>query len=247
MRRELLVCQQCGYAYYGKKLSNKASKCKVRSYAYYRCIGSDAYRFGGQRVCNNKQVRTDMLEQAVWEDACALLAEPQRIEQEYERRLSTPSAHVTGPSAEQLEDQIQKVRRAIGRIVDAYEDGWLNKDEFDQRMRRAKDRQARLETQAQTLIDEQAQQRELRLVIAHLRDFAVQVAQGLDGADWFTRRDIIRALVKEVQVGTESVKIVYRVDPPPFVQAPSEGGSLQDCWRRAFTLTEQYIPAPCSG
>jgi site-specific DNA recombinase len=34
---------------------------KVR-YAYYRCTGSDAYRFGGQRLCWNKQVRTDVLD-----------------------------------------------------------------------------------------------------------------------------------------------------------------------------------------
>ena len=37
-------------------------------YAYYRCTGSDAYRFGGQRLCWNKQIRTDMLDAAVWED-----------------------------------------------------------------------------------------------------------------------------------------------------------------------------------
>ena len=46
----LITCSQCGYAYYGKAISNKAAKGKVRSYAYYRCIGTDAYRFGGERI-----------------------------------------------------------------------------------------------------------------------------------------------------------------------------------------------------
>ena len=45
----LLVCKQCGHAYYGKPLSRSSAKGHVRHYAYYRCIGSDAYRFGGQR------------------------------------------------------------------------------------------------------------------------------------------------------------------------------------------------------
>jgi site-specific DNA recombinase len=63
----LLVCQQCGYAYYGKPVSNKSAKGKVRNYAYYRCIGTDAYRFGGERICANLQVRTDRLEIAVWQ------------------------------------------------------------------------------------------------------------------------------------------------------------------------------------
>ena len=43
----LLQCQHCGSAYYGKRLSPSARKGKPRAYAYYRCLGSDAYRFGG--------------------------------------------------------------------------------------------------------------------------------------------------------------------------------------------------------
>lgn len=86
----LLTCAQCGYAYYGKAISNKAAKGKTRNYAYYRCIGTDAYRFGGERICDNLQVRTDRLDQLVWDEVSLLLENPQRLEQEYQRRLSTP-------------------------------------------------------------------------------------------------------------------------------------------------------------
>src|SRR5262249_46641837 len=44
----LLACAQCGYAYYGKRLYRSGRR--VRDYAYYRCTGSDRYRFGGQRI-----------------------------------------------------------------------------------------------------------------------------------------------------------------------------------------------------
>jgi len=74
----LVVCKQCGYSYYGKPVSNKAAKGKTRDYAYYRCIGTDAYRFAGQRICSNTQVRTDLLEVAVWREVRALLENPQR-------------------------------------------------------------------------------------------------------------------------------------------------------------------------
>ena len=60
----LVQCQQCGYAYYGKRISPRARKGKPRAYAYYRCLGTDAYRFGGERVCQNTQVRTDRLDLA---------------------------------------------------------------------------------------------------------------------------------------------------------------------------------------
>ena len=88
----LLVCRGCGYAYYGKVLSPSARKGRPRGYAYYRCIGSDAYRFGGQRLCYNTQVRTDRLEQAVWQEVCRLLEDPQRLVDEYQRRLQAVQA-----------------------------------------------------------------------------------------------------------------------------------------------------------
>src|SRR6202008_3267726 len=68
----LLQCQHCGYAFYGKPLSPSARKGRPRAYAYYRCLGTDAYRFGGHRLCANTQVRTDRLELAVWQEDCGL-------------------------------------------------------------------------------------------------------------------------------------------------------------------------------
>ena len=34
----LVTCKLCGYAYYGKAISNKAAKGKPRNYAYYRAL-----------------------------------------------------------------------------------------------------------------------------------------------------------------------------------------------------------------
>ena len=56
----------------------------------------------------------------------------------------------------------------------------------------------------------------MRLVIGQLGEFAHRVAEGLESADWKTRREIICALVKEIRVGMESARIVYRVTPPPL-------------------------------
>ena len=82
----LVVCKLCGYSYYGKPVSNKAAKGQTRDYAYYRCIGTDAYRFGGQRICSNTQVRTDLLEVAVWREVRTL-----------KRASTTPGAGVSPP------------------------------------------------------------------------------------------------------------------------------------------------------
>ncbi|KPK76782.1 MAG: DNA recombinase [Phycisphaerae bacterium SM23_30] len=230
----LLVCKKCGYAYYGKPVSLSAGKGKRRSYAYYRCIGTDAYRFGGQRLCYNKQVRTDLLEESVWQDVCSLLKDPQRVAQEYQRRLTTRKKGVAWSSIEQLRALIQKVKRGIARLVDAYQDGLIDKPEFEPRLRKAKERLAKLQVEVKTQEKEESRQRELKLVISCMKEFAGKVNNNLEVADWMTKREIIRSLVKQIEVEEESVRVVYRVPPPPFVQAP-EKGFLQDCLRRKYS------------
>ncbi|MFZ5828920.1 MAG: recombinase family protein, partial [Planctomycetota bacterium] len=225
----LIVCRQCDYAFYGKPVSRKPAKGKRRNYAYYRCVGTDAYRFGGERACQNKQVRTDLLDEAVWQDVCLLLKNPQRIEQEYERRLKRTTRGTQAD--EHLRSRIQKLKRGIARLVDAYEEGLLEKSEFEPRIRRSRERLIQLEADAQKQADEEAQRAELQLAINHLQGFANRVKEGLHDADWLTRREIIRTLVKRVEVDEGEVRVVYRIDRLPFDQGPL-GGRLQDCGRR---------------
>ena len=103
----LVVCKRCGYGCYGKPTSRASAKGEGRvPYAYYRCTGSDAYRFGGQRLCWNKQIRTDMLDAAVWDDVRGLLSEPERVRREYERRLqgAGDGAESGGGASQQIDE-----------------------------------------------------------------------------------------------------------------------------------------------
>ena len=225
----LVVCKRCGYGCYGKPVSRASAKGKV-PYAYYRCTGSDAYRFGGQRLCWNKQLRTDVLDAAVWEDVRQLLSEPERVRTEYERRLQGPE---TGPGREvkHLSKMIANVKKMISRLIDAYGDGLLDKSEFEPRILAARERLAKLEDQCRQRIDEANQEVELRLVIGQLEEFAKRVSQELQEPDWETRREIVRALVKKVEIDEQEVRIVYRVSPSPFEGGPQQRSS-QHCWGR---------------
>ena len=173
----LLQCACCGYSYYGKQISRSARHGKKIDYAYYRCIGTDAYRFAGERVCDNKQVRTDLLEEAVWDDICQLLRDPDRVRREYERRLDGGSQQASARH-KQLETTIHKVQRAIARVIDAYEEGLLAKEEFEPRIRASKERLSKLQEEERILSAEQSEQAQLRVVIDHLETFR-NVSTGL--------------------------------------------------------------------
>ena len=206
------------------------AKGKRRDYAYYRCIGTDAYRFGGQRICHNKQVRTDLLEAAVWQDVCSLLGEPERIEQEYQRRLMDKKKSGRSQTADSLAASIKRVRRGIARLIDVYEDGLVERAEFAPRIKRAKDRLVKLEAEARTEAEQETNERKLRLVIGRLQEFGERVKGKLDQADWKTRREIIRALVKHVQINENNVRVVYRVTPSASADGPA-GEIMQHCRR----------------
>ena len=227
----MVVCKRCGYGCYGKPTSRASAKGKDKvPYAYYRCTGSDAYRFGGQRLCWNKQIRTDMLDAAVWEDVRQLLSEPERVQREYERRLQGAE---TGPSqeVEHLGKLVSNVKKMISRLIDAYGEGLLDKSEFEPRISAARARLAKLEDEHRQQIGEAAQEAELRLVIGQLEEFSRRVSQELQEPNWETRREIVRALVKKVELDEQEVRIVYRVSPSPFEGGPQQGRS-QHCWGR---------------
>jgi site-specific DNA recombinase len=226
----LLECGCCGYAFYGHGNSRFARLNNNHVYPYYRCLGRDGQRFGGKPICSNKPLRLDRLEAAVWADVREVLQNPEELQREFERRLSGESQ--SDVNLDQVNKQIAASQRGISRLIDAYEGGLIEKDEFEPRLRQARERLARLQEEAAKVANDAARQAELRLILSHLDQFADQVRQGLDQADWNTRREIIRSLVKVVKIDPEHVRITYRISPRPFVDGRSGGQLLQHCHYR---------------
>jgi site-specific DNA recombinase len=226
----LLACHCCGYAFYGKPVSRAGAKGKV-PYAYYRCVGTDAYRFGGERVCQNKQLRTDMLEQAVWNDACELLRNPQLLKQEYERRLASPESSASEHS---LKKQLTAAQHALNRLIDIHADGLIDRQEFEPRLAQARKRHETLESQLDKMRSQTREQTALREALACVDQFSAAVSANLDQADWHTRREILRTLIERVVVETTQVRIVYRINFPLFARNASKEKVLHFCWRRDY-------------
>ena len=224
----LVTCAQCGYSYYGKAISVSAAKGQPRAYAYYRCVGTDAYRFGGERVCANTQVRTDLLDAAVWEQVRGVLEQPQQLADEYRRRLAALPAQTHERAA--TEGQVRKLQQGLARMIDSYAEGLIEKGEFEPRIMRLRQRIANLEEQARQMADAVALESEMRLIIGRLEEFAGQVCDGLATADWTTRRELIRLLVKRVEVDHDAVKVVFRVESTPWLSSPGND-NLTDRWR----------------
>lgn len=212
----LAVCARCGYAYCGARSGGRRAAESHRTYGYYRCTGTDRFRFGGQAVCDNPQTRGDLLDEAVWAKVRELLEHPAHLHTEYERRLAA-AGQQTDPDTALLEAQSRKVRQGINRLIDSYADGLIDKAEFEPRVSRLKERATALEQQLHAAREAAAQHHDLRLVIGQLEDFAGAVTQQLEHLDWAGRRAVVRALVKQVAIDYEEVRVVFRIGPGPMV------------------------------
>ncbi len=223
----LTVCVKCGYAYVGK-IQNKVKPSGERAaYGYYFCTGTDRFRWGGERICDNVPVRMERLDAAVWEDVVALLGDPDRIRREYERQTSQVPKGEPGRFQE-IAKEIQRVKRGISRMLDLYQEGDIEKAEFEPRHARARQRLSELESKLAEQKRQIARQEGLGEILGNFAQYASRVRDGLASADWKTRREIIRTLVKRVEFREGDIHVVYRVGEPPMAGAAEET-VLQDC------------------
>jgi site-specific DNA recombinase len=230
--RGLLVCRKCGYAFIGYN---------PKPWRYYRCCGTDRNRFHGQLRCDARLLAVEPLEAAVWDEVCRLLRDPARVVEEYRRRLDAVSR---GPHRHELDAmarQSDRLRRALDRLIDGYAEGLIAKHEFEPRIAEVRRRIARLDAQTAALRRAEEQTRSLQLVIGKLNVFAEMVRDRLETADWSVRREIVRTLVKRIEVDDDVVRVVFRVDTGPSGQpeprralphCPTRGGPAQNAARR---------------
>ena len=100
-----------------------------------------------------------------------MLQEKDRLRRELERRLEPPAEEAFDRSHWQR--TITQLKRRMARLIDAYENDLLDKQEFEPRMRRVKERLTR-EEEALTQRDrETTSKEELRLLVGHFEDFEI--------------------------------------------------------------------------
>jgi len=238
----LAACSACGYGYYRSHATTTAGN-KIY---YYRCLGSDNYRYEGGRICGSKPVRADYLDTVVWDHITALLADPALIRTEIGRRLE--QARTSDPvtrQRQQLELALAKAGASITAMVEAFSEQLITIDELRAKMPDLRAREASLRGQLDAL-DAQAADRDAYLKLAgDLEAFLTRLHGSATTASTDDRRRVLRLLVKDVLIGPEKITIRHRI---PVREPPSGGGhhdttdtegdmrqSYQLCWGRDLT------------
>ena len=226
----LVVCEGCGYAYY-----RTSTRTKTRKLYYYRCLGSDDYRYENGRVCDNRPVRADFLDEVVWGQVTALLADPALVQAELDRRLAElRTANPATAERSRIELELTRTTAAVTRLVEAYQEDLLSLDELRARLPALRTKETSLRASADAL-EAQLLDRDAYLKLAEdLEGFLARLRETSDDATVEDRQRVLRTVVKEVVVGPE--RVVVRHSIPTSARAEGSPGY-------PFRLRSPFPPA----
>jgi site-specific DNA recombinase len=203
----ILICQVCGYAYY-----RTSTRTSARKLYYYRCLGSDDWRYPKGRVCTNRPVRQDYLDAVVWREVIELLESPDLVSTEMERR--TRELQESNPSRvrkEALLKEITRVQKGIDRLLDAYQEGLLSLEQLRRRTPELKKREAALRTELQTLEASVVDRERCLRLVGNLKEFLSRLHQSAQTLHVKDRQRVLRLVVKEILVGPDTLTIKHSI------------------------------------
>ena len=229
-----MACTECGYSLY-----KSSTRTKKRKIYYYRCFGSDNYRFENGRICNNRPIRQDYLDELVWKHVVGLLENPVLISEEIERRhqeaLNSGSTH---RRRDTIFGEVTHVKSGMTKLLDAYQEGLIEIAELRKRMPELRKREVALNSQLQSLEAKALEQDHVLGLSMKIEDFLKCLRQSAETLNVLERQKVIRLIIKEVLVGLDKITIKHSI-PITGASGSNEKKSYQlRSWSNDFSLLE---------
>ena len=222
----MMVCSECGYSLYRTWTTTSAEK-KIY---YYRCSGSDQYRFEGGRKYTCKPLRQDYIDKIVWDQIVLLLQDPSLIQKEMEKRIADIK-RVNPVMHQKASLEKQKAVQAIDKLLDAYQEDLILLAQLRKRMPELQKKVNAIEKDLDNLkVHEMALDQRLQLPDAP--SFTSQISQNLNQLDIKEKKKILRLLLTEIIVGDDVIYIKHSI---PLKETKNENNekSYQLCTRSA--------------
>lgn len=228
--RALVSCGRCG-------LASTARATNGRNF-YYLCSGKGHSTFSHRATCcPARHTPAGQLDKLVWDDLCALLAEPELL------AAAVARAHGEAWMPQELLARRETLRRGqahlrqqLERLTDAYLRAVIPLDEYERRRRDLEQRVQALAGQEEQLRSDAARQQQLAGIAASLEAFRGRVQAGLAQASFEQRRQLVLLLIDRVVVTDADVEIRYVLPTTP------DSEHVRFCH-----LRKDYVHHPASG
>jgi site-specific DNA recombinase len=207
--RALVSCGHCG-------LASTARATNGRNFPYL-CNGEGHSTFSHRATCcPARHTPARQLDDLVWNDLCAMLAEPEPLA----RAVARAHGGAWLPQEllarrETLRQGQTSLRQQLERLTDAYLRTVIPLDEYERRRRDIEQRVQALAGQEEQLRHDAARQQQLAGIAASLEGFREQVQASLTQASFEQRRQLVLLLVDRVIVTDADVEIRYVLPTSP--------------------------------
>ena len=203
----MLVCNECGYAFY--RTSTRTAKRKIY---YYRCLGSDDYRYQNGRVCSQQPVRQDYLDDLVWKEIIKLLEGPELIKSEIDRRIKeSQESSPTKVKKETLLRKKAKIQKGTDRLLDGYQEGLIPLSELRKRVPDLRKQEAGINSELHNLETQAMDQEKYQKVAQSMEMFLNSLRESSENLDIIARKKILQLIVKEILVSPDNLTIRHSI------------------------------------
>jgi len=195
--RSLLVCGICG-----RTLAGRTSNGRV----YYSCTNRGKHRDPDvpPHACS---IAGRIVEPLVWKAACELLRNPNLLADAWQTQCETDDADPD--EADRLQSHLRALNRQWTRLLDAFQDELIDKDELARRKARL---DAERQTLAQRLDQLHRQARRKQAKAQMLEDFAAfcqKIEASLADPTPEIQQEVIRLLIDHIVVEKDVITIKH--------------------------------------
>lgn len=198
--RNLVRCRQCG------RRMGCSSKGK---YFYYTCPGKDRWELASLERCRARLIRSDRLDEAVWNRLMELIKNPDMLLQHLRGLQESYSTEERDELAQvsRLAELLQQARLQVQRLIDAYQSGLIHKPELAQRRNKLEERIQSLEAQQREAERRREQENQQQKLAENVQGLCDALRRGIEDATFDDRRRVVRLLVEDVVVKENDVTL----------------------------------------
>ncbi|MDD5599719.1 MAG: recombinase family protein [Victivallaceae bacterium] len=203
----MLVCKDCGYAYY-----RTSTRTSLRKIYYYRCLGSDDYRYPDGRKCKSFPIRQDYLDNLVWKHVIHLLENEELIRDEIQRRIKeSKNTDLTQKQQNNLQAGLNKVHNGIDRLLDAYQEGMLPIEELRNRIGNLRKKEATLTKELNALKFKYIEQQRLSQIETSVSSFIGCLKERAKNLNIEEKQKVVRLLLKDILIGKDTITVNHSI------------------------------------
>ncbi len=195
--RGLVICGICGYTLQGRTQNGRV---------YYACHGNHKSRHPDvpKHTCH---IAGHILEPMVWQAIADLLQNPEQIAIAWEAEAS--EGDTTPDELGRLQARQRKLEQQWIRLLDAFQDSLLDKDELSKRKKRLDEERQNLVTRIEQIQQRQEQHSAKAEIMAHFAAFCAHAQKALENPTPEVKQEVLRLLVESVVIEDETVTIKH--------------------------------------